>query len=70
MQPMAVVVAHARFPARMLFRRQVRYLHMDRLHLLVLRRDGAEPIAHLVTGQRHVLALDAVAMETETEGLL
>lgn len=33
--------------------------HLHRLDLLLLGRDGADLVAHLVALQRHVLALDA-----------
>lgn len=56
--PIVTVADVARLPARMLLRRQVRYLDVDRLHLLVLGRDRTEPIADLIARQRHIFALD------------
>lgn len=52
------LVPYARLPAGVLLRRQVRDLHVDGLHLLVLGRDRAEPIADLVARQWHILSLD------------
>lgn len=52
------LVPYARLPAGVLLRRQVRDLHVDGLHLLVLWRDRAEPVADLVARQWHILSLD------------
>lgn len=45
-------------PPAVLLRRQMGDVHVDRLHLLELGRDGAQPVANFVARQWHVLALD------------
>lgn len=60
-QPGAVrglALGHRFLPLGMLLGRQMGDLDVDRLHLLELGRDEAEPVADLVAGQGHVLAFD------------
>lgn len=57
------VVVDRRFPFGMHVRRQVSDLHMNRLILLVLRRNGANAIRNFVTRLRYVLAFDATMIE-------
>lgn len=47
------------FPSVVFLRRQVNNVHVDGLGLLQLRRNGAETVGHLVSGNGNVFALDA-----------
>lgn len=56
---MVAVVEERRFPFRVNVRRQVGDLHMNRLVLLVLGRNGANAIRDLVARLRNVFAFNA-----------